>query len=301
MKPTLLVLAAGMGSRYGSLKQVDKLGPSGETIMDYSIYDAIRADFGKVVFVIRKNIEADFKEVFNKFNDKIKVDYVFQELDNVPPGIMVPADRQKPWGTGHAVMVAADKIDTPFAVINADDFYGAESYKIMADHLKTKHGFDKDVYSMVGYVVEKTLSENGHVSRGICETNNNAILKSIIERTQIQRLDGKIVFKGSDEQWHPLTGKEYASMNFWGFPTSVFGQLKNKFKLFIESNYQNLKSEFYIPIAIDQLIKENEANVKVLNTTSQWFGVTYKEDKEDTIKNILQLVERGVYPKNLWK
>jgi UTP-glucose-1-phosphate uridylyltransferase len=300
MKPTLLVLAAGMGSRYGSLKQVDKLGPSGETIMDYSIYDAIRAGFGKVVFVIRKSIEADFKEVFNKFNDKIKVEYVFQELDNVPAGIKVPAERQKPWGTGHAVMVAVDKIDTPFAVINADDFYGADAYKVMANHLTALQN-DKDIYSMVGYVVDKTLSENGHVSRGICETDSNHMLKSIVERTQIQRLDGKIVFKDADEKWQPLTGKEFASMNFWGFPVSVFAELQNKFKQFIEANYQNLKSEFYIPIAIDQLIKENKANVKVLNTSAQWFGVTYKEDKESTIKNINLLVEKGVYPKNLWK
>ncbi len=300
MKPTLLVLAAGMGSRYGSLKQVDKLGPSGETIMDYSIYDAIRAGFGKVVFVIRKSIEADFKEVFSKFNNKIKVEYVFQELDNVPTGISVPAERQKPWGTGHAVMVAIDKIDTPFAVINADDFYGADAYKVMAEHLTALQN-DKDVYSMVGYVVDKTLSENGHVSRGICETDANHILKSIVERTQIQRLDGKIVFKDADEKWQPLTGKEFASMNFWGFPVSVFTELQNKFKQFIEANYQNLKSEFYIPIAIDQLIKENKANVKVLNSSAQWFGVTYKEDKQNTINNINLLVEKGVYPKNLWK
>jgi UTP-glucose-1-phosphate uridylyltransferase len=300
IKPTLLVLAAGMGSRYGSLKQIDKLGPSGETITDYSIYDAVRAGFGKVVFVIRKSLEADFREVFSKFSDKIEVEYAFQELDNVPEGIQVPAERQKPWGTGHAVLVAASKIDTPFAVINADDFYGADAYKVMANHLMSQTGSDKNSYSMVGYILENTLSEHGHVSRGVCETDANNSLKSICERTQIQRSNGQIVFKDSDESWKPLTGKEYVSMNFWGFPKSIFPLLENKFKAFIEANSQNIKSEFYIPFAVDDLIHEGHANVHVLSSSAKWFGVTYKEDKPTTIQRIQELVNAGAYPSKLW-
>lgn len=301
IKPTLLVLAAGMGSRYGSLKQVDKLGPSGETITDYSIYDAIRAGFGKVVFVIRKSIEADFKEVFNRFSEKVEVDYAFQELDAIPSGIKLPADRQKPWGTGHAVLVAADKIKTPFAVINADDFYGAQSYKVLADHLIKYNNSDKDLYSMVGFELEKTLSEHGHVSRGICVQSNSGILKSITERTQIQRIDNKIVYKDADEKWYPLNSNDIVSMNFWGFPQSIFKHLEVKFKTFIEANYSNPKAEFYLPFAVNDLINEGVADVKVLRSADNWFGVTYKEDKELTIKRIHELVGKGVYPKNLWK
>ncbi len=301
MKPTLLVLAAGMGSRYGSLKQVDKLGPSGETITDYSIYDAIRAGFGKVVFVIRKSIEADFKEVFHKFNNKIQVEYVYQELDNIPEGIKVPADRQKPWGTGHAVLIAAEKINTPFAVINADDFYGFGSYQTMAAHLSKTYTIDTDIYSMVGYKLENTLSEHGHVSRGVCETTSENILKSIVERTQIKKINEKIVYKESEEIWKPLTGNEIVSMNFWGFPPTVFKHLKEKFKIFIENNYQNLKSEFYLPFAVNDLILESKAKVSVLHTPDFWFGVTYKEDKESTISKLQELVIKGIYPQNLWK
>jgi UTP-glucose-1-phosphate uridylyltransferase len=301
IKPTLLVLAAGMGSRYGSLKQVDKLGPSGETITDYSIYDAIRAGFGKVVFVIRKSIEVDFKEVFNKFNDKIEVEYVYQELENVPDGIKVPTDRQKPWGTGHAVMVAAEKINTPFAVINADDFYGAGSFQTIAKHLSKTYSSDIGAYCMVGYKLENTLSEHGYVSRGVCETTKKNILKSIVERTQIQRIKEKIVYKEAEEIWKPLTGNEIVSMNFWGFPPTVFKHLKEKFKIFIENNYQNLKSEFYLPFAVNDLINEGKAKVTVLQTPDLWFGVTYKEDKETTISKLRELIEKKIYPNNLWK
>jgi UTP-glucose-1-phosphate uridylyltransferase len=301
VKPTLLVLAAGMGSRYGSLKQVDKLGPSGETITDYSIYDAIRAGFGKVVFVIRKSIEADFKEVFSRFNDKIEVDYAFQELDAVPSGIKISAERQKPWGTGHAVLVAADKISTPFAVINADDFYGAQSYKVIADHLIKNINNDKALYSMVGFELNKTLSEHGYVSRGICTEDKNHLLKSVVERTQIQRIGDNIMYKGADDKWQPLQENDIVSMNFWGFPQSVFKHLEIKFKTFIENNYQNPKAEFYIPLAVNDFIHEDVAELKVLRSPDSWFGVTYKEDKELTIKRIHELVEKGIYPKNLWK
>jgi UTP-glucose-1-phosphate uridylyltransferase len=301
IKPTLLVLAAGIGSRYGSLKQVDKLGPSGETIIDYSIYDAIRAGFGKVVFVIRKSIEAEFREVTAKFSRKISIDFSFQELDNVPEGIKVPAERQKPWGTGHAVLVAANKIDTPFAVINADDFYGAQSYKVISDYLTANHNSDKDKYCMVGYHLKNTLSENGHVARGVCEISENHLLKSVVERTQIIRQEENIVFKDSDESWKTLSGEAMVSMNFWGFPASVFKHLEKKFKSFILSNYQNPKAEFYIPLAINELLSENEARVKVLSTPDSWFGVTYKEDKESSIKKLNSLIANGVYPKKLWE
>lgn len=299
-KPTLLVLAAGMGSRYGSLKQVDKLGPSGETITDYSIYDAIRAGFGKVVFVIRKSIEADFKEVFNKFSSHIEVEYVFQEVDNVPAGVSIPADRQKPWGTGHAVMVAAEAIKTPFAVINADDFYGAGSYRIIAQHLIENWNNPKATYSMVGFVLNNTLSEHGHVSRGVSEVNSQGNLVSITERTQIQQQGTGIVFKDSDDSFKPLTGNEIVSMNFWGFPASIFPHLQNKFAQFIKANSQNAKAEFYLPYAVNDLVNEGEANVKVLSSPDKWFGVTYKEDKEATINRISALVAQGVYPSNLW-
>jgi NDP-sugar pyrophosphorylase family protein len=300
IKPTLLVLAAGIGSRYGGLKQVDKLGPSGETIIDYSIYDAIRAGFGKVVFVIRRNIESEFKEVITKFNKKINVDVAYQEIDIVPEGIQVPVERQKPWGTGHAVLMAADKINTPFAVINADDFYGAKSFQAIAEYLTSKRDSDKDTYCMVGYRLKNTLSENGQVARGVCEISGNHLLESIVERTQILRKDGKIVFRDSDDTWNSLTGEEMVSMNFWGFPESVFKHLETKFKAFILSNYQNPKAEFYIPLAINELLNEGEARVKVLNTPDPWFGVTYKEDKESSVRKLNALIAEGVYPKKLW-
>ncbi len=301
VKPTLLVLAAGIGSRYGSLKQIDKLGPSGETIMDYSIYDSIRAGFGKVVFVIRRSIEADFNEVINKFNRKILVEFVYQELDNVPADIQIPPERQKPWGTGHAVMIAAEKINTPFAVINADDFYGANSFQIIGEYLTSKRDSDIDTYCMVGYTLKNTLSENGHVARGVCEKSSDHILKSIIERTQIQRMNEKIQFKDSDETWKDLNGEEIVSMNFWGFPVSIFQHLNKKFNSFITNNFNNPKAEFYIPLAVNELIKEGEARVRVLSTPDPWFGVTYKEDKEESIKKLNELIKEGVYPKKLWK
>ena len=300
IKPTLLVLAAGMGSRYGSLKQVDKLGPSGESIIDYSIYDAIRAGFGKIVFVIRKSIEADFRDVFSRFNNIIQVEYAFQELDAIPDGYSVPADRQKPWGTGHAILVAASKIKTPFAVINADDFYGAESFVVMANHLMASYASEKEVYSMVGYILDNTLSEHGHVSRGVCEINSNGLLTGVVERTQIQPIEGVIKYKDQDDKWYPLTGKEIVSMNFWGFPQSVFVQLEKKFKLFIEANINNPKAEFYIPFAVNDLVNEGLANVKVLKTGDSWFGVTYKEDKDTSIAKLNELVNTGIYPKKLW-
>jgi dTDP-glucose pyrophosphorylase len=297
-KPTLLVMAAGMGSRYGSLKQIDRFGPSGETIIDYSIYDAIRAGFGKVVFVIRESIEADFKEIFyGKFSDKIKIDYVLQELNRVPEGIKVPAERVKPWGTGHAVLVAADKIQEPFAVINADDYYGQQALQLMADFLSQ---IQKEEHALVGYRLRNTLSEHGYVSRGICEVDGEGYLSSVTERTHIYiKPDQKIVYEEDGEEVD-LTGEEVASMNLMGFAPAAFAQFEASFKAFIKENAGELKKEFYLPTVVNEIIKTGDAKVKVLNTTDKWFGVTYQEDKLIAQQKLKELVNAGVYPEKLW-
>lgn len=298
MKPTLLVLAAGMGSRYGSLKQLDKFGPSGETIIDYSIYDAIRAGFGKVVFVIRKSIEAEFTEVFfKKFAGKIELDYVLQELDRLPEGVSLPEERTKPWGTGHAVLVAAEKINEPFAVINADDYYGYRSFQIMADFLSN---LDKVEHCLVGYRLRNTLSEHGYVSRGICQVDDKEYLESVKERTHIYLTDNdKVVYK-EGEQEIELSGEEVASMNLMGFAPEAFNQFKSSFDVFIKENINDLKKEFFLPSVVNEIIQTGQAKVKVLRTADKWFGVTYKEDKEVAQQKLEKLVEEGVYPDNLW-
>ncbi len=301
-KITLLVLAAGMGSRYGSLKQIDSIGPGGETITDYSVYDALRAGFNKVVFVIRKSIEKDFKEIFKRLEKHTEIAYVFQELESIPEGIQIPSERLKPWGTGHAVWVARDVINSPFAVINADDFYGANTYKVVAKFLMNNEVPENDKFCMVGFPLKNTLSEFGHVSRGICTIDKNGYLKKIIERTKIQYDGDKktIIYLDENENKHQLTGNEIVSMNFWGFPSSIFDHLGNQFEKFIQQNAYNTKAEFYLPFAIDELINEKKANVKVLQTSDNWFGVTYKEDKDLTIKRIQQLINEGNYPTTLW-
>ena len=300
MKPTLVILAAGMGSRYGSLKQVDPVGPSGETILEYSVYDAIRAGFGKVVFVIRRDIENDFKEIFiNKLKKHIDIEYVFQELNMVPAGINVPAERVKPWGTGHAVMVAASKIKEPFAVINADDYYGADAYKKMADYL-SKLNNSETSYSMVGFELDNTLSEHGLVSRGVCEEDANANLISVVERTKIGRDEKGVAYKDADDKSVYISDKSIVSMNFWGFTPVFFKQLEQNFQEFIKNNYTNLKAEFFLPFVVDDLIKAKQASVKVLRSTDRWFGVTYKEDKPLVVAKVKELVAAGVYPKILW-
>lgn len=295
-----MVLAAGMGSRYGSLKQMDGVGPNGEAIIDYSVYDAIRAGFGKVVFVIRHTFEADFKEVFNaeRFGGKIAVEYVFQELDYLPEGFTLPEGRQKPWGTNHAVMMAAKSINEPFAVINADDFYGREAYATISDYLKTLEG-SEGRYCMVGYQVNKTLSDNGTVSRGVCAVDADGNLLSMVERTQIERVDGTIVFHddGADE---PLAEDTPVSMNLFGFTPDYFRHSESYFKEFLAENIDNLRSEFYIPKMVNKLINDGTASMRVLKTTSDWFGVTYKEDKPLLVSKIEELIERGIYPRNLW-
>ena len=301
MKPTLLILAAGMGSRYGGLKQVDPIGPNGEAIIDYSIYDAIRAGFGKVVFVIRESFADAFKESFNtKLKDKIEIEYVFQELDNVPDGIKISDDRQKPWGTGHAVLVAKDAINEPFAVINADDFYGPSSYKMISDFLGSADNYKIPEYCMVGYGLKHTLSEHGFVSRGVCETDANNYLKTVVERTHIEKTDGKIISKIDDSTEMELTGNEVVSMNIWGFTPSYFDFLDKSFVEFIKENSDNPKAEFYIPYVVNELIKTDQVKLKVLESKDLWFGVTYKEDKDLAVRNIADLIEKGVYPEKLW-
>ena len=300
MKPTLVILAAGMGSRYGSLKQVDPVGPSGETILEYSVYDAIRAGFGKVVFVIRRDIENDFKEIFiHKLQKHIDIDYVFQELDMVPAGIDVPAERVKPWGTGHAVMVAATKVKEPFAAINADDYYGADAYKKMADYL-SKLDNNETNYSMVGFELDNTLSEHGLVSRGVCEEDAKANLISVVERTKIGRDEKGVAYKDANDASVYISDKTIVSMNFWGFTPVFFRQLEQHFHAFIKNNYTNPKAEFFLPFVVDDLIKAKQASVKVLRSNDKWFGVTYKDDKPLVVAKIKELVEKGVYPRMLW-
>lgn len=301
VKPTLLVLAAGMGSRYGSLKQMDGVGPNGEAIIDYSVYDAIQAGFGKVVFVIRHSFADDFKEVFNaeRFGHRIEVEYVYQELDYLPEGFSLPEGRVKPWGTNHAVMMAASAIREPFAAINADDFYGRNSYEVISGFLSQLDGKQGE-YCMVGYEVSKTLSENGTVSRGVCTVDAAGNLTSMVERTQIERVNGTILFhdEGLDE---PLAEDTPVSMNFFGFTPDYFRHSEAYFKEFLTDNIANLKSEFYIPRMVNKLISDGSATMRVLSTKADWFGVTYKEDKPELMRKIEELIEAGVYPRNLWQ
>lgn len=299
-KPTLLILAAGIGSRYGGLKQLDQVGASGETIIDYSIYDAIRAGFGKVVFVIRENIEADFRAFFDqKLVGKIQTEYVFQETHKIPAGLPFNPERQKPWGTGHAVLMAKDVIHENFAVINADDFYGREAYMSLAAYFREPNRLETD-YCMVGYELKNTLSENGYVSRGQCKSDHDHFLFDVVERTHIERVGDKIIYQDLVNQSVELDEKTLVSMNFWGFTPSYFNFLAEKFSTFIPQNANNLKAEFYIPSVVNELIEEKRARVKVLHSDASWFGVTYKEDKAGVVQNIQSLVSVGIYPEKLW-
>lgn len=302
IKPSLLILAAGVGSRYGGLKQLDRIGPSGETIIDYSIYDALRAGFGKVVFIIKEAIEEDFKEAFvERLRDKADIDYVFQETWMVPEGISIPDNRTKPWGTGHAVLMADGKINQPFAVINGDDFYGRAAFQTLADYYRGWSPGRENDYCMVGYKVANTLSEFGAVSRGVCTTDENNLLLDVVERTHILRNNGKIIFQDEKGSEVPLDDETIVSMNFWGFTPSLFKYLKQGFEEFIRKNFDNPKAEFYIPGMVNDLIRTGKAGVKVLSSDAQWFGMTYKEDRIAVVKSVRNLVDQGVYPENLWE
>jgi UTP-glucose-1-phosphate uridylyltransferase len=299
IRPTLLVLAAGMGSRYGGLKQMDPVGPHGEWIIDYSVHDALQAGFGRVVFVIRREMNDLFRQaVGSRFVGKIDVDYVFQELDALPVPFQVPAGRTKPWGTGHAVLQAKASIREPFAVINADDFYGQRSYQALGRHLG---GLDPSCreYAMVGYQLEKTLSPNGSVSRGICEVDGAGFLKKVVERTRISRTDGGIAVTDHGEE-EKLTGREIVSLNLWGFTPAIFESLEKLFAQFLQERGGEEKSEFYIPTAVDRLVALGQGRVTVLPTDDAWFGVTYPEDKPEVVAGIRRLIDAGVYPERLW-
>ena len=298
MQPTLLILAAGMASRYGSMKQMEGFGPSGETIMDYSIYDAIRAGFGKVVFIIRKDFADNFKAAFEpKLRGKVEIDYVYQELTSFTEGFSIPATRVKPWGTAHAILCAKDVIKEPFAVINADDFYGRDAFEKAAKFLKEECAADK--HALIGYELAKTLSENGTVSRGVCEVDAANNLVSISERTKIYPEAGKIVYEDEAGK-HEVPYHSSVSMNFWCFDASVFTLASDLFVEFLATRGQEEKSEFFIPIVADQFIKKGSGVVKVIPTSSQWFGVTYKEDAPGVQKSVNDLVASGEYPASLW-
>ena len=296
MKPTLLVLAAGMGSRYGGLKQLDGLGPNGEIILDYSVEDAIRAGFGKVVFVIRHSFENEFKARINAehYGHRIEVHYAFQELDCLPEGFTVPEGREKPWGTNHAILMAKDLIHEPFAIINADDFYGRDAFEVMARHLETLAGTEGR-YCMVGYRLENTLSENGTVSRGVCECDAQGLLVGMTERTSIGRTPNGIEYKDTDGTMHPLPADATVSMNLFGFTPDYFTKSEALFVDFLKEHGTEMKSEYYIPFAVNTFIADGTATMQVLHTTAQWFGVTYKEDRPMVVARLRQLHEQGVY------
>ena len=298
MKPTLLILAAGMASRYGSMKQIQSFGPGGETIMDYSIYDAIRAGFGKVVFIIRKEFAEQFKEIFEpKLKGKIETDYVYQELDFFTDGFTIPSERKKPWGTAHAVLCAKDAIHEPFAVINADDFYGRDAFEKAVSFLTTDVSPKK--YSIIGYDLSKTLSANGTVSRGVCEVDAEGNLISIVERTRIYPEGDKIVYEENDGK-HEVPEDSKVSMNFWCFDSSVFEFIEKLFRQFLTTSINEPKAEFFIPILGDAFIKQEGGTIKIIPTAAQWFGVTYKEDAPEVKKDINALVASGEYPDRLW-
>ena len=298
MQPTLLILAAGMASRYGSMKQTQGFGPSGETIMDYSIYDAIRAGFGKVVFIIRKDFAEDFKAIFEpKLKGKIATAYVYQEKDAYLPNIEVPADRTKPWGTGHAVLCAKDAVQGPFAVINADDFYGRDAFVKAANFMN--NDCSEKLASIIGYQLSKTLSEHGTVSRGVCQVDAENNLVSINERTKIYRNGDKIIYE-ENEQPFEVPFDSSVSMNFWCFHPAIFSKMEAQFHEFVKDNISNIKSEFFIPIIAEDFIKNRGGHIKVIPTSAQWFGVTYKEDAPSVKASVDALVASGEYPASLW-
>jgi len=298
-KPTLVILAAGIGSRYGGLKQLDTFTPQGDTILDFSIYDAIQAGFGKVVFIIRKSIEKDFKAFFNKkLEGKIEVVYVYQEIDNIPDRFK-DNNREKPWGTGHALLMAKEVVKENFAVINADDFYGKEAFEVMAKSLKK---MDEDSYNfnMMGYILKNTISNYGSVSRGECKVDEKGYLTGITERTHIEKINGVLKFKDENGNFTPISEDTIVSMNFFGFTPKYFEISENLFENFLEKNYKEPKTEFFIPLVVNHVIVNNIATMEVLKSNARWFGVTYKQDKEHVTFEIQNLKDKGFYPTNLW-
>ena len=301
MKPTLFVLAAGMGSRYGGLKQLDGVGPHGETIMDYSIYDAIQSGFGKVVFVIRKDFEQDFRDkILSKYEGHIPVEVVFQSINDLPEGYTCPADRTKPWGTNHAVLMGKKAIREPFAVINADDFYGRNAFEVIAKELSREHDRKGD-YCMVGFRVGNTMTENGSVARGVCSTSEQGELTGVVERTAISYNDNKeIVFNNENGVEQKLQPNTPVSMNLWGFTPDYFEYSEREFRKFLDKDINTPKAEFFIPLCIDTLIHNGEATVKVLDTDSKWFGVTYAADRPDVVTKLAALHDAGAYPASMF-
>ncbi len=300
MKKSLVILAAGIGSRYGGPKQMDPVGPSGEFIIDYSIYDALRAGFKKVVFVISRKIENDFKStVGSRISEHVETEYVFQELDALPEGFAPPPERKKPWGTGHALMMSKNAVSGAFAVINADDFYGRESYTILSKFLDSVEQ-GASAYAMVGFALNNTVSKHGSVARGICDMDVKGNLSDIVERTEVELREKMPGYVDERGQWLPLTGHELVSMNMWGFTPSIFGHLESEFKKFLTDHALELSAEFFIPFGVDTLIKRKEATVRVLETPCSWMGVTYKDDKQVVVDRLSSLIKAGEYPEDLW-
>ena len=301
MKPTLFVLAAGMGSRYGGLKQLDGLGPNGETIMDYSIFDAIRGGFGKIVFVIRKDFEEDFrKKIISKYENHIPVEVVFQSIDKLPEGFTCPAERVKPWGTNHAVLMGKEVIREPFAVINADDFYGRDSFAVIGKFLSELPEGAKNTYCMVGFRVGNTLSESGTVARGICSTDENRHLTTVVERTEIMRINGVVSYKDENGEWVGIEDNTPVSMNMWGFTPDYFNYSEEYFIDFLKENIDKPKAEYCIPLMVNKLINDGTATVEVLDTTSRWFGVTYAADRQGVVDKLQALADSGEHPSKLF-
>jgi UTP-glucose-1-phosphate uridylyltransferase len=302
MKPTLLILAAGMGSRYGGLKQLDAMGPSGEVVLDYSVFDAIRAGFGKVVFVIRRDFDELFRtQISSKFEGRIAVEYAFQDLNDLPEGFSVPEGRTKPWGTAHALLSAANVVNEPFLMINADDFYGQDAYKkIAADLVQPRPNDGKSHWSMVGFYLKNTLSDHGSVSRGVCTRDANGMLTTVLEMTKIFKHGNAAENREVEGAYVPLTGDEVVSMNFFGFTPDIFPHLRKAFVSFLERRGAELKSECYVPAEVDALINVDKAEVRVLETTGKWIGVTYPEDKAVVVASIRKLIDAGEYPQSLW-
>ncbi|HSA11246.1 MAG TPA: nucleotidyltransferase [Candidatus Paceibacterota bacterium] len=301
MAPTLVILAAGIGARYGGLKQIEPVGPAGEAVLDYSVFDARRAGFGKFIFVIRRDVEQDFRDSFGRrFARHVNIDYAIQSLDMVPPNCYVPPDRQKPWGTGHAVLCAALLLDRPFAVINADDFYGAESFGVLARFLTQTAPSNPDLFAMVGFQLDRTLSEHGTVARGLCQTDEEGYLTSVEELTAIERQPIGARNREADGSYRDLTGLETVSMNCWGFTPKLLPGLRCLFSEFLARNQANLNAEFYLPTAVNALMREGLVRVTVLPTWCHWFGVTYREDRAVVVDSIRALIRAGKYPARLW-